>query len=213
MSEQENLAHIEKLTKQLAHMTSERNLHQTLHLSLECAVKDLEKEIRMQKTTISNYDQHVQANALKMLQLSERICELEISGAPPPAAGASEREKELQSELQISQRARNELHMEFEAMRDRHEESQIRAFFFQIMFEFDTTETKSLTVEQFDKKIKCFFTRFKDMYPEDKQKSSDEAKRAWKFAMTRIHPDKNPNDTFAGEKFKVFNAAYQQFKE
>jgi curved DNA-binding protein CbpA len=50
------------------------------------------------------------------------------------------------------------------------------------------------------------------MYPEDKQKSSDEAKRAWKLAMTCIHPDKNSNDPCADDKFKAFNAAYQQCK-
>ncbi len=113
----------------------------------------------------------------------------------------------------MSQLARNELRMEFEGLRDRHEESQIRAFFFQIMFEFDTAETKSLTVEQFDTKIQRFFTRFNDLYPHDKQKSSDETKRVWKLAMLCVHPDKNSNDPFAGEKFKVFNKAYEQFKE
>jgi hypothetical protein len=208
MSEQEHLAKIEKLTKQLAHMTSERNLHQTLHLSLECNVKDLEKEIRMQKTTISNYDQHVQANALKMLQLSERICELETT---QPAPGATERIGELESELKISQHRRSELRTEVERIENLYADSQIRAFFFQIMFEYDTTEIKSLTVAQFDTKIQRFFKMLSDLHPLDNQKRLDEGKRAWKLAMIYIHPDKNSNDPCANDKFKVFNQAYENF--
>jgi hypothetical protein len=214
MSDQKYKDEIEKLTKQVAHMMNERNLHQTVNLSLECKVKDLQKEIRMQKTTISNYDQHVQVNAGKMLQMSERICELEITGATQPASGPTEREKELEAELKISQLVRNELRMEFEKIHHLHEESQIRSFFFQIMFEFDTAEIKSLTKDQFDKKIKRFFKMLSDLYPLDNpldnQKHLDEGKRTWKLSMIYVHPDKNSNDPCAGAKFQVFNEAYYE---
>jgi hypothetical protein len=82
-------------------MKSDRNFHQALHQSveckvngLECKVEDLEKQIRIHNTTIFNYDQHVQTNAGKMLQLSERISELAIT---QPVSGATEREKKLES--------------------------------------------------------------------------------------------------------------------
>jgi hypothetical protein len=201
MAEQENLAKIEKLTKKFAHMTSERNLHQILHLSLECKVKDLEKEIRMQKTTISNYDQHVKANDLKMLQLSERICELETT---QPAPDATEREKELESELKISQQRRCELRMEFERIENLYADYQIRAYFFQIMFEYDTTEIKSLTVAQFEKKIQRFFKMLSELHPLDNQKRLDEDNRVWKLSMIYIHPDKNRNDPCANDKFSDY---------
>ena len=99
-SEQKYKHEIEKLTKNVTYMTSERNFHQALHesaeykvASLECKVLDLEKQIRMHNTTIFNYDQHVQANAGKMLQLSDRISELAIT---QPASGATDREKKLE---------------------------------------------------------------------------------------------------------------------
>jgi hypothetical protein len=111
--------------------------------------------------------EEIEANALEMVRMCERIYALEIA---QPAPGPTDRVNELESELFIPQLARNELRMEFAEMHDRYEESQIRAFFFQIMFEYDTTEIKSLTVEQFQKKIQRFFTRFNDMYPHDKQK-------------------------------------------
>ncbi len=168
-------------------------------------IEELKTKIRVREQELGFRSDELLANAIEMVRMSERIRELEITNA-------TQREKELEDALNISQRARNDLHMEFEEMRDRHEETQIRAFFFQIMFEAHTAETKSLTVEQFDKKIQRFFTRFKDMYPEDRQKSSDEAKRAWRLAMVCVHPDKNSNDPFAGEKFKAFNKAYEQFK-
>ena len=199
MSEQKYKGEIEQLK-------SERHWNEVMKRNLESKVKDLEKEIRMQKTTISNYDQHVQANAGKILQLSERICELEITGP-------TQREKELEAELKISQLARNELRIEFEKMQKLHEESQIRAFFFQFMFEFDTPDIKSLTVDQFDKKIKRFFKMIGDLYPLDNQKRLDEGKRAWKVSMVCIHPDKNWNDPYADEKFKAFNQAYENFKK
>jgi hypothetical protein len=213
MSDPENIDKIKQLTRQLMAEKNEHKLAQGVIESLRLDNESLSAKVLVRDQKLSWRNAEIEANALEMVRLCERIYELEISGAPPPAAGASEREKELQSELNISQRARNELRMEFEAMRDRHEETQNRAFFFQIMFEFDTAETKSLTVEQFDKKIQRFFTRFKGMYPEDKQKSSDEAKRAWKLALTCVHPDKNSNDPFAGEKVKALNKAYEQFKE
>jgi hypothetical protein len=162
--------------------------------------ESLKTKVRVRGQELVFRSEEIEANALEMVRLCERIGEL---GIAPSAAGVSEREKELESELKMSQLVRNELRMEFEEMRDRHEESQISAFFFQIMFEFDTAETKSLTVEQFDKKIQGFFTRFNDLYPLDKQKSSDEAKRVWKLVMICVHPYKNSNDPFAGEKFKA----------
>ena len=193
----------QKLKDEIEQLKSERHWNQTAKQSLENKVKELEKDIRMKTTTISNYDQHVQANAGKMLQLSERIIELEITGT-------TQREKELEAELKISQLARNELRMEFEEMQHLHEKSQNRAFFFQIMFEFDTAEIKSLTVDQFDKKIKRFFEMLSDLYPLDNQKRLDEGKRAWKLSMIYVHPDKNSNDPCAGAKFQVFNEAYYE---
>ncbi len=209
MSDPENIDKIKQLTRQLMAEKNEHKLAQGVIESLRLDNESLSAKVRIRGQELRWKNEEIEANSLEMVRMCERIHELEISGAPPPAAGASEREKELESALQISQRARNELRMEFEAMRDGHEETQIRAFFFQIMFEFDTAET----VEQFDKKIQRFFTRFKDMYPEDKQKSSDEAKRAWKLALTCVHPDKNSNDPFAGEKVKALNKAYYKLKE
>ena len=196
----------QKYKDEIEQLKSERHWNQTAKRNLESKVKDLEKEIRMKNTTISNYDQHVQANAGKMLQLSERILELEITGD-------TQREKELEAELEISQQRRSELRMEFERIENLYADSQIRAFFFQIMFEFDTAEIKSLTVDQFDKKIKRFFKMLSDLYPDpdDNQKRLDEGKRAWKLSMLYVHPDKNSNDPCAGAKFRVFNQAYENF--
>ena len=66
-------------------------------------------------------------------------------------------------------------------------------------------------MDQFDKKIKSFFKMIGDLYPLEKQKRLDEGKRAWKVSMVCIHPDKNSNDPCAGEKFKAFNQAYENF--
>jgi chromosome segregation ATPase len=215
MSEQENKTKIENLTKQLVkanssyeHMKRECDFLKTLHMSSECNVKDLEKEIRIKKSEISNCHQHVQANALKMLQMSERITELELA---QPASGATEREKELDSELKKSQDQRRDLQTEFEEMRGRYEKSDKYKTFFQLMTEHDTPEIKSLTVDQFDKKIKRFFKMLSDLYPDDKQKCLDHGKRVGKLLMTRIHPDKNSSDPRADEKFVAFNQAYENF--
>ena len=112
------------------HMKRECDFLKTLHMSSECNVKELEKEIRIKKSEISNCHQHVQANALKMLQMSERITELELA---QPASGATEREKELDIELKKSQDQRTELQKEFEAMCDRYEKSDKYKIFFQLM--------------------------------------------------------------------------------
>ena len=215
MSEQENKTKIENLTQQLAkanqryeHMKRECDFLKALHMSSESNVKELEKEIRIKKSEISNCHQHVQANALKMLQMSERITELELA---QPASATSQREKELDSELKKSQDQRRELQTEFEEMRGRYEKSDKYKTFFQLMTEHDTPEIKSLTKDQFDKKIKRFFKMLSDLYPLDNQKRLDEGKRAWKLSMIYIHPDKNSNDPCAGEKFKAFNQAYENF--
>jgi hypothetical protein len=128
-----------------------------------------------------------------------------------PDLDATQREKELEAELKISQLARNELRIEFEEMQKLHEMSQIRAFFFQFMFEFDTDEIKSLPVPQFEKKMKLFFKMIGDLYPLDNQKRLDECKRAFKVSAVCIHPDKNNNDPCADAKFQVFNQAYENF--
>jgi septal ring factor EnvC (AmiA/AmiB activator) len=196
----------QKYKDEIEQLKSERHWNQTAKQSLENKVKDLEKEIRMKNTTISNYDQHVQANAGKMLQLSERIIERELTGT-------TQREKELEAELKISQLARNELRMEFEEMRDRYEKSDKYKIFFQLMTEFDTPEIKSLTLDQFDKKINRFFKMLSDQYPDpdDKQKCLDHGRKAFKCLSLTQHPDKNSNDPCAGEKFRVFNEAYANF--
>ena len=41
------------------------------------------------------------------------------------------------------------------------------------------------------------------------QASSDEIKRTYKKLAVQYHPDKNPDDSFAEEKFKLINEAYQ----
>ena len=119
--------------------------------------------------------------------------------------------KELESELKNSQLARNELRMQFEEMRDLYEKSDKYKIFFQLMTERDTPEMQSLTVDQFDKKIKRFFKMLSGLYPLDNQKRLDEGKRAWKLSMIYVHPYKNSNDPCAGEKFKAFNQAYENF--
>ena len=186
MSEQKYKAEIEKLTSQLK---TEKNINESL-----------KTKIRVRGQELGFRSEELVANAIEMVRMTERIRDLEITHA-------TEREKELESELKISQLARNELQKEFENIQSLYEESQIRAFFFQITFEFDTT----LTVDQFDKKIKRFFKMLSDLYPLDNQKRLDEGKRAWKLSMIYIHPDKNSNDPCAGEKFKAFNQAYENF--
>ena len=98
-------------------------------------------------------------------------------------------------------------------MRDRYEKTDKYKIFFELMTEHDTPEIKSLTKDQFDKKIKRFFKMLSDQYPDDKQKCLDHGKRAGKLLMTRIHPDKNRHDRRAGEKFTAFNEAFENFKE
>ena len=96
-------------------------------------------------------------------------------------------------------------------MRGRYEKSDKYKIFFQLMTDHDTPEIKSLTKDQFDKKIKRFFKMLSDLYPDDRQKCLDHGKRAGKLLMTRIHPDKNSSDPCAGEKFVAFNQAYENF--
>ena len=170
--------------------------------------ESLKTKIRVRGQELGFRSEELLANALKMIQMSERITDLEIT---QHASGATQREKELESELTISQQRRNELQKEFEEIQTLYEESQIRVFFFQITFESDTTQIKSLTVDQFDKKIKRLFKMLSDLYPLDNQKRLDEGKRVWKLSMIYIHPDKNSNDPCAGEKFKAFNQAYENF--
>ena len=136
--------------------------------------------------------------------MTERIHELEITNA-------TQREKELEAELKISQLARNELRIEFEEMRDRYEKSDKYEIFFQLMTQHDTDEIKSLTADQFDKKIKRFFKMMSDQYPDGKQQCLDHGRKSWKWLSLTQHPDKNSNDPCAGEKFKAFNQAYENF--
>ena len=148
------------------------------------------------------------ANAIEMVRMSERIRELEVTNA-------TQREKELEAELKSSQLARNELRMEFEEMRDLFEESQIRAFFFQLMTEHDTPEIQSLTEDQFDTKIKRFFKMMSDQYPDpdDKKKCLAHGKEARRWLSLSQHPDKNSNDPCAKAKFQKFLEAYANFKK
>jgi hypothetical protein len=130
-----------------------------------------------------------------------------------PDLDATQREKELEAELKISQLARNELQKEFEKMQKLHEKTDKYKIFFELMAERDTPEIQSLTVDQFDKQIKRFFKMMSDQYPDDRQKCLDHGRKAWKCLCLTQHPDKNSNDTGADEKFKAFNQAYENFKK
>ena len=126
---------------------------------------------------------------------------------------ATERVKELEAELKTSQLARNELRQEFEVMRDLYEKSKPLEIFFKLQVAYDTPEMQSLTVEQFDKKIKGFFNMISDQYPDDNEKRLEHGKRAHKLLCLTQHPDKNSNDPWATDKFKALHAAYQKFAE
>ena len=47
-----------------------------------------------------------------------------------------------------------------------------------------------------------------DVLEVSKDASSDEIKKAFRKLAIKYHPDKNPNDKEAEEKFKEINAAY-----
>ena len=47
-----------------------------------------------------------------------------------------------------------------------------------------------------------------DVLEVSKNASSDEIKKAFRKLAIKYHPDKNPNDKVAEEKFKEINAAY-----
>jgi hypothetical protein len=166
--------------------------------------ESLKTKIRVRGQELGFQSEELVANAIEMVRMTERIHELEITNA-------TQREKELEAELKISQLARNELRIEFEEMRDRYEKSDKYKIFFQFMTEYDNPEIKSLTEVQFDKKIKRFFKMMSDQYPDDKQKCLDHGRKAWKCLCLTQHPDKNSNDTGADEKFKAFNQAYENF--
>jgi hypothetical protein len=223
MTEQENIDKIKQLTKQLMAEKNEHAIAQVVieslrldneSLSAKVRIRDenlsslrldnesLSAKVRIRDQDLSWKDKEIEANALEMVRLCERV-----------GAGAPAREKELQSELQRSQRARNELRMEFEGLRDQYAASDKFKIFFQLVAEHDTPEMQSLTPEQFEKNVKRFFEMVRDQYPDDRQKCLDRGRMAWKWMALTQHPDKNPNDTFATEKFKVFNEAYEQFKE
>ena len=212
MSEQKYKDEIEKLTKQLKDAEDEHEFTQGVIQSLELTNESLKVtneeltiKVRVRGQELQWHSEGLLANAIEMIRMTERIRELEITNA-------TQREKELEAELEISQLARNELRIEFEDMRDRYEKSDKYKIFFQLMTEYDTPEIKSLTKDQFDKKIKCFFKLMSDQYPDDKQKCLDHGKRAGKLLMTRIHPDKNRNDPCAGEKFTAFKEALENFE-
>jgi len=80
------------------------------------------------------------------------------------------------------------------------------------MAERDTPEMQSLTVDQFEKKIKRFFDVMSDEYPDDRQKCLDHGRMAWKCLCLTQHPDKNLNDPCATDKFKVVNGTYNKFR-
>ena len=213
MSEQKYKDEIEKLTKQLKDAEDEHEFTQGVIQSLELTNKSLKvtneeltTKVRVRGQELQWHSEGLLANAIEMIRMTERIRELEITNA-------TQREKELEDELKISQLARNELRIEFEDMRDRYEKSDKYKIFFELMTEFDTPEIKSLTLDQFDKKIKRFFKMLSDQYPDpdDKQKCLDHGMKAYKCLSLKQHPDKNSNDPCAGEKFRVFKEAYENF--
>lgn len=203
MSEQKYKDEIEQLTNQLKTEKKEN--------------ESLKTKIRVRGQELGFRSEELLANAIEMVRMSERIRELEInkptSGAAEAASDATERVKELESELKTSQLARNELRQEFEEMRDLYEKSKPLEFFFQLQVAYDTPEMQSLTVEQFDKKIKCFFNMISDQCPDDNEKRLEHGRRVWKLLCVTQHPDKNRNDPCAGPKFTALRAAYQKFAE
>jgi hypothetical protein len=148
MSEQEYKDKIKQLTKELMAEKNEHAIAKGVIESLKITNERLKTKVRVRGQELMFRSEEIEANAIEMVRICERIYALEIAqpapGATEPAPGPTNRVNELESELFISQIARNELRMEFEEMRDRYEQSQIRAFFFQIMFEYDTTEIKAL---------------------------------------------------------------------
>jgi hypothetical protein len=213
MSDPENIDKIKQLTRQLMAEKNEHAIAQGVIESLRLENEGLKTKVRVRSQELVFRSEEIEANSLEMVRLCERIYALEITGATPPAAGASEREKELQSELQMSQRARNELRMEFEAMRDQYAASDKFKIFFQLVAEHDTPEMQSLTPDQFEKHVKRFFEMVRDQDPDDRQKCLDRGRMARKWMALTQHPDKNQNDPCATEKFKAFNRAYDKFKE
>jgi hypothetical protein len=224
MSDPENIDKIKQLTRKLMAEKNEHAIAQGVieSLRLDNESLRLDNESLSAKVLIRDQDlgwknAEIGANALEMVRLCERISSLEIAqpaaGATPPAAGASEREKELQSALKDSQDHRNELRLEFEGLLDQYEKSDKFKIFFQLVAEHDTPEMQSLTPDQFEKHVKRFFEMVRRQDPDDRQKGLDRGRMAWKWMSLTQHPDKNPNDPFATENFKAFNKAYQQFKE
>ena len=202
MSEQKYKDEIEQLTNQLKTEKKEN--------------ESLKTKIRVRGQELGFRSDEISAYTIEMVRMSERIRELEItkptSGAAEPASDATERVKELESELKNSQLARNELRMEFEEMRDLYEKSDKYKIFFELMAERDTPEMQSLTVDQFEKRIKRFFDVMSDQYPDDRQKCLDHGRMAWKCLILTQHPDKNLNDPCAGHKFDAVNGTYNKFK-
>ena len=47
----------------------------------------------------------------------------------------------------------------------------------------------------------------------DKNASADEIKKAYRKLAVKYHPDKNPGDKAAEEKFKAIAAAYETIKK
>ena len=191
MSEQKYKDEIEQLTNQLKTEKKEN--------------ESLKTKIRVRGQELGFRSEELLANAIEMVRMSERIRELEMN-KPEPV-------KELESELKNSQLVRNELRKEFDEMRDLYEKSKPLEFFFQLQVAYDTPEMQSLTVEQFDKKIKGFFNMISDQYPDDNEKRLEHGRRALKLLCVKQHPDKNSNDPWATDKFKALHAAYQKFAE
>ena len=211
MSEQKYKDEIEKLTKQLKDAENEhqftRGVIQSLELmneSLKHINESLETKVRVRGQELVWHSDEISAYTIEMVRMTQRIRELEITNA-------TQREKELEDALNISQLARNDLRIEFEKMRDLYEKTDKYKIFSQLMTEYDNPEIKSLTEEQFDTKIKRFFKMMSDQYPDDKQQCLDHGRKAWKWLSLTLHPDKNSNDPCATEKFKAFNQAYENF--
>jgi hypothetical protein len=159
--------------------------------SLKVTNKRLKTKVRVRGQELMFRSEDIEANAIEMVRMCERIYALEIAqpapGATEPAPGPTNRVNELESELFISQLARNELRMEFVRARQERTPYGVRR---------NAIGTK----------------RVRSVHSSSKSCSNTTLPRS-RLSMLYVHPDKNSNDPCADDKFKALNTAHEQFKE